>query len=320
MKWHWSLLAAAALASPGAAQEVVQQPTAPIVAATTAGEEFVSSMGMGGAPAPPDDGGFLTGDRGFPNFIGFLSNPSFAVDPRALTQLFPIFGNIWSNKLGPVPSGDIQLYGAGLYLALSERLSVGLTRGAFVTSHFEKSRDGITNLGGFVQYTLIRDVPNQFLLTAGLGWEAPTGFAEVGAGHGPPYLAPYLTAGKEFGEFHVLATAGYNFAAGPGTVTTDVFFASLHFDRRLGCWFYPLVEFNGFWHRTNVDPTTLLGQAALFAFDRHDAAGNLIAIAPGFNAVLIKNRLEFGAVYQTDIYSQHNYHFNEVLTKLVLRY
>src|SRR5262249_6404517 len=103
-------------------------------------------------------------------------------------------------------------------------------------------------------------------------------------------------------------------------VSTDVFYTTLHLDRRVGGWFYPLVELNGFWHSTNIDPTTLLSRPELFGFDRHDAAGNLITVAPGFNAVLIHNRLEFGAVYQTDIYSQHHYHLNEVLTKLVLRY
>ena len=74
------------------------------------------------------------------------------------------------------------------------------------------SRDGFLNLGGFAQYTLVQDVEDQFLLTGGLRWEAPCGSHEVFQGHGPAHLAPYLTAGKELGEFHVLATTGYAMA------------------------------------------------------------------------------------------------------------
>src|SRR5437016_698770 len=43
------------------------------------------------APEPAArSGGFLAGNRSFPNFIGFLSNPTQAIDPRALTQITPV--------------------------------------------------------------------------------------------------------------------------------------------------------------------------------------------------------------------------------------
>src|SRR5262249_2571811 len=96
----------------------------------------------------------------------------------------------------------------GLGLALSDRLSFGLSKGGYVTSHFDRSHDGWLNLGGYVQYTLIRDVPNQFLVTGGLQWEAPTGESSVFQGHGPAYLAPYLTGGKVLGHYHFLPTFG----------------------------------------------------------------------------------------------------------------
>ena len=46
--------------------------------------------------------------------------------------------------------------------------------------------------------------PDQFLVTGGLRYEVPAGSYEAFQGHGPVHLAPYLTAGKEFGLFHVL--------------------------------------------------------------------------------------------------------------------
>ena len=96
------------------------------------------------------------------------------------------------------------------------------------------------------QFTLIRDTDDQFLLTVGLSWEAPSGSKEIFQGSPPAYLAPYLTVGKEFGNFHFLATTGYNFPAESAVFTTNSYYANFHLDRRFG-WFYPLIEFNGTW-------------------------------------------------------------------------
>jgi hypothetical protein len=107
------------------------------------------------------------------------------------------------------------------------------------------NRDGFLNLGGFLQYTLIEDVEDQFLLTGGVRWAAPCGSHEVFQGKGPGLMAPYFTAGKEFGEFHVLATGGYQFPfAGSGKLESDLFYGNVHLDRRCFGWLYPLVEFD----------------------------------------------------------------------------
>jgi hypothetical protein len=117
----------------------------------------------------------------------------------------------------------------------------------------------------------------------------------------------------------VLGTAGYSFPTGSSKVTNKVIYTNIHFDRRVGGWFYPLVEFNGAYHTTsvNLNVTDLLG---FIDVDRHDVAGNLITVAPGFNDVIVHDRLEFGAVYQTPIYSQRHFNFNEVLIKMIVRF
>ena len=122
------------------------------------------------AGASDNEGGFLKADKAFPNFIGFMSNPSLAVDPRSLTQLYPIYGHTSMGAIRPFPSGTINVGGPGLNVALTERLNVGLTKGAYIWTDFRKTREGWLDLGGYVQYTVIRDVPNQFIATAGLGW------------------------------------------------------------------------------------------------------------------------------------------------------
>jgi hypothetical protein len=319
MKWQCSLVFLIALASAGRAQEPLPQPIHPGDSAAHPEEMFstapiLSSESEGTAP-----GGLLTSDRGFPRFIGFLSSPELAIDPRALTQIWPVFGSTWTTAFPPLPTGDIQVYGAGLSVALSDRLSLGLSKGGYAVAHYRHDRDGWLNLGGYAQYTLIRDVPDQFLLTAGLQWEAPTGESSVFQGHGPAYLAPYVTAGKEYGDFHILSTAGFQFAAQGGTDTTNLFYGTVHFDRRTLGWLYPLVEFNWEALTSSFDPSRPT-RRGFIDFGAVHATGALLTVAPGFNAVLVPDRLEIGVIYETPIASEHNLHFQEVLTKMIIRF
>jgi hypothetical protein len=308
VKWSSSLLLALCLSSAVLAQD---GPPASVPAGDPAPHWGGLCCTDAAANACCDDGGFLKSDRGFPGFIGFVSNPTRAFDPRSLTQIWPLFGSEWVEAFPPLPSGDLQVYGPGLSVALTERLCVGLSNGGYMVSHFAKTREGWANLAGFTQYTLIRDVEDQFLLTAS---------GAVSQGKGPAYLAPYLTAGKEFGKFHVLFTTGYNFALDDSTTrTTDTYYASLHLDRCVFGWLYPLVEFNGDW-ATNSFDRNLRERIGFINFDRFDNAGSYITVAPGVNAVLIRDRLEFGGIYETPIWSEHGLHFNTLLLKMVLRF
>jgi hypothetical protein len=316
-------------------------PPAPVI--TPAGADMSYSVPDGSSPnyfrdhgSSNNNGGFLAGNHNFDRFIGYMSNPIMAVDPRAVTELYPLFISDWTSSFPRLPTADIQLYGAGLTVALSDRLAVGLNQGGYAVAHIHRSanldplrvffdrdprneRDGFLNVGGFGQYTLIEDVPNQFLLTAGLRWEAPTGSAAVFQGHGPAKLAPYATVGKEFGEFHVLATAGYQFPVGNGDTNTNLFYGTLHLDRRVNCWLYPLIEFNWIAHSThvNLDQTNLPG---FFDFGTFEGTGNIVTMAVGANAVLVPSRLEVGAVYTTALSTTHNFDFNGLLLKLTYRY
>lgn len=323
MRWRWSLFVLILSGTPGLTQEALQKIPEPLETPPGIVED---GQGANAAPVVADmccctdaSGGFLTGNRNFQNFIGFLSNPLQNIDPRAVTSIWPIFGSSWVSTIPAIPNGDIQLYGAGLNVALSDRLSIGMNQGGYAVSHFKKAREGWLNLGGFVQYTLIEDVPNQFLLTAGLRWEAPSGSKSVFQGKGPAYLAPYVTVGKEFaGVYHVLATVGYTFPAGSGNVTNEFFYANAHFDRQFGC-FYPLVEFNWTYHTSNVD-VNLPTQTGYIDLGNFTSTGNILTMAVGANIVLIPNRLEMGGVYMTSLAAQRDFEQNGLLVKMVYRY
>jgi hypothetical protein len=339
MRWRRSLWLPIVLASPALAQE-------PPPAAVPPASAAVEPAACPSVPFPCQANGRgdrLSGNHDFPNFINWVSNPLQNIDPRAVTAIYPLFGSAWVSNTPPIPDGDFQLYGPAMTVALSDRFAMGMNQGGFADAHFsrnpidrdrlirldplgrfrdvetDRTRDGWLNVGGFFQYTLIADVQDQFLLTGGLRWEAPCGSPEIFQGRGPVHLAPYLTTGKEFGNFHVLATTGYQFPAGPGNDNTQLFYSNLHVDRQTFGWLYPLVEVNSLYHTTSVNfglPT----RRGLIDFGNFESEGNIVTLAVGANAVLIPEKLEIGAVYTTVIASQHDFGANGLLVKMTLRY
>ena len=297
-----------------------------------------------GAPAFPINDRTLSdrlrGNQSFQNFIGFMSNPTQNIDPRAVTESWPVFDTIHTSAIPALPSATAQVYGAGLNVALSDRLSFGLNQGGYAQIVFSRNqpglfpnlqgilqnrrqyaglREGWLNFGGFLQYTLIADAERQFLLTAGMRWVAPSGASQLFQGQPPWGLAPYVTVGKEIGKFHVLATTGFSFAAGSTPVNSDFFYLNLHLDRQCFGWFYPLIEFNSTYHTTSAS----LDLPTRFGFintDTFSNSGNAVAMAVGANAVIVRNKIELGAVYSTLIASQRNLSANGLLVKMVFRY
>jgi hypothetical protein len=333
----WCLFALTLLAAPALAQGpsvMISPPSAQVTEPSAAPSIFSTA-------AHAEEGtGLLSSNRNFPNFIGFMSNPLENIDPRALTQIQPIFGSGWMNATRALPSADAQLYGPAISVALSDRLGIGLNQGGYAVIHVDRNdprpplhnpfagtrgqefggtREGFLNMGGFVQYTLIEDVENQFLLTAGLRGIVPCGAYEVFQGHGPVKLAPYVTVGKEFGDFHFLGTVGYRFPAGGGGAGLNVFNVNVHLDRQFFGWLYPLVEVNCVYHTDSV-PIDLPTRVGYFDLGNYDSTGNMVTLAVGANAVIIRDRLEFGAVYTTVLASQFNFNLNGLLVKMTLRF
>ncbi|HEV3080612.1 MAG TPA: hypothetical protein VGY66_12570 [Gemmataceae bacterium] len=345
MKWQWSFLAVLLLGSPGLAQQSQKTPAEPGLVPNVLVDDgprpdyHSSVLPTSEEQTPP--GGYLDGTHEFDHFIGFMSNPLFNIDPRAVTELLPITGFTWFNTSPALPNGNLWLVpGAALTAALSDRLSLGINQGGYAVANFDRTapglfrdhfgrlenridfsgqREGWLNLGGFVQYTVVKDAADQFLVTTGLRWEAPIGSKAIFQGNGPAHLAPYVTAGKGFGDYHVLADLGYEFPTGSDGKGSDIFYGCVHFDRRMFGWLYPLVEFNWIYHTTTVDVDLPLREGFI-DLGSFQSTGNLVTLAAGANAVLVQSKLEVGAVYTTSIAAQRDFGFNGFLLKMVLRY
>ena len=313
MKLSSSPLLILLLVSVAPAQELTQRSSGPVdsLPAFATPEQTVppnsgcNLLNDAGAEARP--GGFLTGNHSFPNFIGFMSDPLQSIDPRALTDIYPIFGSSWVSTSHILPEGDLQLYGAGLTVALSERLALGLNQGGYAVSSFAgKPHDGWLNLGGFFQYTFVADVPNQFLMTGGLRWVAPSGRI-LGLSRTWPSHTGSLPDSRQ-GTWRVSRTGDFRLPVSVSLwrLLNQLFYTNVHFDRRCFGWLYPLLEFNYSYHSTSVDlaDTTPSG---FFNFGDFEATGNILEMAAGFNAVVVPERFEIGAAYTTTLATQRRF-------------
>lgn len=118
-------------------------------------------------------------DHAFDTFIGPITNPVLAKDPRSNTYLRGLFINNNVPNDHALGGGSAQIYALQANLALTERLSLiadkdGLAR---IDTAGGVNETGWLNLAAGLKYTFLRDVENQTLAAAGFQFEVPTGGA-----------------------------------------------------------------------------------------------------------------------------------------------
>src|SRR5262245_25377845 len=105
MKWFLSFSALLALAATAMSQEAIPAPSA-----APGAIEYPDNPDACLFPsnyAQRARGGFLNGTHDFDRFIGFMSNPLQNIDPRAVTEIWPMFMSDWVSTIPALPSGDI---------------------------------------------------------------------------------------------------------------------------------------------------------------------------------------------------------------------
>lgn len=264
-------------------------------------------------------------DREFCTFIGPISNPVLAKDPRALTEVRLLFVNDWIPNEHPFQGGDFQAYGMQVRVALTDRLSFIADKDGYATIHpgVGPNSDGWLNIAAGFKYALIRDVDRQLLVTAGLQFEPQTGETAVFQGHGDGIFTVFTSTGKGFcNGIHVIANAGYQFPA-DSAENSSFFYSQLHVDKQLfGC-IYPLAELNWFHYTAGGRrglPSALGEGDGLLNLGTSDVAGNdLVTAAVGIKAVIGKH-LDVGVAYETPLSNRKDLLDHRILVEAIVRY
>jgi hypothetical protein len=238
----------------------------------------------------------LQSDHCFDSFISPVTRPFWFEDPRALTEVRPIF--IWQQtptKNGtPFRGGDIEFFGIQARAAITERLSVTLTKLGWVWQEVHDPNPDFMSHSGFAQaelgakYTFLRQESWGTLGAFGVTFEIPTGSKQVFQDTGTSSIRPYLSLAQSFGKssygtFNVMTTTGGSFAL--DNSRTDYLYSGLHLDFDVANLhkIYPLMELNWVHYTSNGHARNLSFEGAdLYNFGSTNVSShNNVSLAVG---------------------------------------
>ncbi len=195
------------------------------------------------------------------HFISPVSNPFYFEDPRALTELRPVF--IWqatpdSNTV--FAAGNNYLFHLQGRLAVTDWMTIVIHKLGFTNMGAKGTDPTIQSASGFSdfhfgpKFTFYKSEATGTVMAAGGIFELPVGSGNALQGTGNLSITPYFSIAQsfwrsEYGTFNFLNTTGYEFSI--DSARTDAFFSSFHFDYDIANAhvFYPLIELN-WWHYT----------------------------------------------------------------------
>ena len=179
-------------------------------------------------------------DHDFDVFSSPMTNPYFFVDPRALTEIRPVF--IWQHtpSNNPVWNGgnnfDYTLVGS---VAVTENISFVVNRLGFTTIAPHGGTTGISSNTGFSEtmlgpkLTFLRSETSGTVAAVGLTFIIPDGSSAVLQDTGHLMLDPYFSIAQnfgksEYGSFNFMNTTGYNFRT--DNTRSEALYSSFHLD------------------------------------------------------------------------------------------
>lgn len=262
-------------------------------------------------------------DRCFDRFIEPITSSMYTHDPRSMTRIRFLFINQMIPERSLLGGGDLQVYAAQVNVAINERLSIVASKDGFISLQADgiPNQDGWANLQTGLQYVLIRDTCNQFLLSAGVIYNWSNGTSDVFQGNGDGNWEYYLSAGKELGRSHVVGTAGMNIPV-DGKQASEFLFYSLHLDYMLTDKLYALVEGYGMTYTesgSRLAGATVEGGDLLNLGSTNVAGNTYASIAVGGTYKISKN-VQVGVAHEVPVTGREDLLDNRTTATLSLIY
>jgi hypothetical protein len=305
----------------------------------------------GVVPGPPPPGGgdpFLGGrigplltetnpqrswfqsDHAFDSFASPVTNPFLAEDPRALTELRPIFmfqGIPNSNPL--YQGGNMQYFGVQGRLAITDRWSIVMQKlGGLAVQPGNNLPDesGFSELWIGPKFTFWRNDCTGTLAAFGLTFQIPVGSEKVFQDTGDLSLAPYVSFAQSFGKssfgtFNVMGTTGYSFST--DNQRSDYFYSQLHLDYDVANLhkIYPLVELNWIRYTSNGGARAQDFEGGdLINFGANNVSGNnFLSLAFGARYKFTEC-VQMGAAFEFPVSGRKDLMDYRVTVDLIFRY
>ncbi len=263
--------------------------------------------------------------------ISPVTNPFFFEDPRALTEIKPLF--MIQKAPDAHGGGTAEFFGLQGRLAITDRFDLVVNKLGFVSLNPSEANAGYDKKTGFAEvnfgpkYTFWRDENLRSAAAVGLTIEAPIGSKSVFQDTGTLGLDPYITYGQSFGRssfgaFDFIGEAGYNFAV--DDKRSEFLHTSLHLDYDVlnAHRWYPLLEMNYFYYTKSGRNTTLNGfdGADLVNFGSSSLGQRgFLTLAPGLRYKFNEN-IQVGGAVEFPVTTQKELEDFRVTLDVIFRY
>jgi hypothetical protein len=251
-------------------------------------------------------------DHEFDYFASPVSMPFYFEDPRALTEVRPIFLYSSAPSSNPIfRGGNSEFYGLQGRVAVTDRLSFVISELGIVSLNPNDPVPPFSKDTGFAEfhigpkYTFLRNTCTRSVAAVGLDFQIPTGSGRVLQDTGNLSLNPYISYAQNFGRlpsgfgsFDFLANVGY--VASIDNKRSDFLHSSFQFDYNVANAnkIYPFLALNWLYYtqggHTN-DPGFGFEGGDLANFgSRNLGSRNFVSMGPGV-------RYKFNECIQTGI-------------------
>jgi hypothetical protein len=274
--------------------------------------------------------GFLESDHTFDCFVSPITNPFLNEDPRALTEVRPMFiyqkvPNGQPNFLG----GDLWFVGAQARVAFGQQFSLVFHKLGGISvqpaSPLLPSDFSFAELWLGPKWTFWRDEHTGTVAATGLIFQIPTGSFEAAQDTGTLSLAPYVSVGQNFfktraGSFNGILNTGYSFSV--NNQRSDYYWLSAHLDYDIGNRhrFYPVAELNWFLHTTDGQSRFYKGEGRdLINFGSLGKNSNLLTGALGGRVKLTRST-ELGGAFELPLAGNRDFFDYRFTVDFIWRY
>ena len=274
-----------------------------------------------------DDGGRFGGlgnlikrsDHGLSDFISPMTNPVFFEDPRALTEIRPIY---FTHKVPTALGGNnVRLFAVQVRARVTENVSLIATKSGYITSDNPLLDEGWSDLAGGVKVNLIRDTCKGRMLSTGVTYEGATGEADVLQGNGQGEFNLFLSGGARIGQrAHWISTGGVRLPTNPTDESTSSYWSN-HFDYMLLPRLYFLNEYNWYtWLGAGQDgPGGFEGLDVINLGSPGVSGNDIVTSAVGFK-LKPSQHMEAGFAFEFPLTDRRDIIDNRITVDLILRY
>jgi hypothetical protein len=293
--------------------------------------EFIDNFGRNVAGGP--ERGLFQSDHCFDQFISPVTVPFLAEDPRALTEVRPVFiYQSASDSAEFFRGGNLGFFGLQGRVAFTERFSLVINKLGWTWINPRDDFGEFRNGSGFSElwlgpkFTIIRNEECGTLLAAGLTFQIPVGSSRVFQDTGDLTLAPYVSFGQNFlksnaGSFNFLNTTGYAFST--DNERTDYFYSTFHLSYDIANLrrYYPLIELNWVHYTQNGGARFLSYEGKdLINFGSRGIAGHSdLSIAVG-GRIKLSECIQFGAAAEFPLITSRDLNDFRVTADVIFRY